>query len=53
MTKLPYHQKIKKKAHKLHQELQRLQTDLEWPVRITTAIQLVWLQPFTGAQTSH
>ena len=32
---------------------QRLRTDLELPILVTTATQLVWLNRFTGSQLSH
>ena len=32
---------------------QRLRTNLGWSVGVTTAIQLEWLNQFTGTQPSH
>ena len=32
---------------------QRLRTDLEWSILVTTAYQLVWLNRLTGSQRFH
>ena len=58
MTKILYQQKIRKpmgntKTPPKTSITHRLRTDLGRSVRVTTAIQLVWLNRFTGTHPPH